>query len=200
PAGYRIDWDGEWHMTATVFADLGRAMLLAFVLIYFVLVARFRSFRVPLVVLAAVPLAFIGIMPGFALLAPFGVYFSATAMIGLIALIGIVVRNSIILIEFIEERRAQGAGLHQALVESAAVRTRPIFLTAAAGVLSSIVIASDPVWSGLAWSLVFGMTTSAVLSVLAIPLLYRAVAPERAETATPARDGGAALAPEAARA
>lgn len=175
PAGYRIDWDGEWHLTNTVFADLGRAMLIAFIVIYFVLVARFRSFTIPLVVLAAVPLAVIGVMPGFALLAPFGVYFSATAMIGLIALIGIVVRNSIILIEFIEDKRKEGIPLHDALVEAAAARTRPIFLTAAAGVLSSIVIAADPVWSGLAWALVFGMTASAVLSVIAIPLLYERV-------------------------
>ncbi len=176
PAGYRVDFGGEWHLTNTVFADLGRAMLVAFILIYFVLVARFRSFAVPLVVLAAVPLAVIGVMPGFALLAPFGVYFSATAMIGLIALVGIVVRNSIILIEFIEDRRKQGARLDEALLEAATARTRPIFMTAAAGVLSSIVIASDPVWSGLAWALVFGMTASAVLSVLAIPLLYQRVA------------------------
>ncbi|HET9029137.1 MAG TPA: efflux RND transporter permease subunit [Candidatus Aquilonibacter sp.] len=179
PAGYRIDWDGEWHMTLTVFADLGRAMLVAFILIYVLLVARFKSFRTPLVVLAAVPLAMIGIMPGFALLAPFGVYFSATAMIGLIALVGIVVRNSIILIEFIEDKVAEGIPLHEALVESAAVRTRPIFLTAAAGVLSSVVIATDPVWSGLAWALVFGMTASALLSVIAIPVLYAAVAQKR---------------------
>jgi len=177
PEGYRVDWDGEWKLTLTVFADLGRAMLLAFLLIYFVLVARFRSFRTPLVVLAAVPLAFIGVMPGFALLAPRGIYFSATAMIGLIALIGIVVRNSIILIEFVEEKRAEGVALREALVEAAAARTRPIFLTAAAGVLSSVVIAADPVWSGLAWALVFGMTASAVLSVIAIPLLYARMAP-----------------------
>ena len=193
PAGYRIDWGGEWHLTNTVFADLGRAMLIAFILIYFVLVARFRSFTVPLVVLAAVPLAVIGVMPGFAILAPFGVYFSATAMIGLIALIGIVVRNSIILIEFIEDKRKEGAPLRDALVEAATARTRPIFLTAAAGVLSSIVIAADPVWSGLAWALVFGMSASAVLSVVAIPLLYERVArtakapqPERPVDAQPA--------------
>jgi len=187
PAGYRIDWGGEWHLTNTVFADLGRAMLIAFILIYFILVARFRSFAIPLVVLAAVPLAFIGVMPGFALLAPFGVYFSATAMIGLIALIGIVVRNSIILIEFIEDKRKEGAPLRDALVEAAAARTRPIFLTAAAGVLSSIVIASDPVWSGLAWALVFGMTASAVLSVIAIPLLYERVARSSAADVPAAR-------------
>jgi len=175
PAGYRVEWDGEWLLTNVVFADLGRAMLIAFILIYFVLVARFRSFAVPLVVLAAVPLAVIGVMPGFAILAPFGIYFSATAMIGLIALIGIVVRNSIILIEFIEDKCKEGTPLRDALVDAAATRTRPIFLTAAAGVLSSIVIASDPVWSGLAWALVFGMSSSAVLSVIAIPLLYERV-------------------------
>ncbi|HET9030246.1 MAG TPA: efflux RND transporter permease subunit, partial [Candidatus Aquilonibacter sp.] len=184
PPGYRIDWGGEWHMTLTVFADLGRAMLIAFILIYVVLVARFRSFRTPLVVLAAVPLAMIGIMPGFALLAPFGIYFSATAMIGLIALIGIVVRNSIILIEFIEDKLAEGLPLHEALIDSAAVRARPIFLTAAAGVLSSVVIATDPVWSGLAWALVFGMTASAALSIIAIPVLYSVVAQRRRTPAT----------------
>ncbi len=176
PAGYRLAWGGEWHLTNTVFRDLGTAMGIAFVLIYFLLVARFRSFRIPFVVLAAVPLAVIGVLPGFAILAPFGVYFSATAMIGLIALIGIVVRNSIILIEFIEDKLKEGIPLREALVEAAAARTRPIFLTAAAGVLSSIVIAADPVWSGLAWALVFGMTASAVLSVLAIPVLYAGVA------------------------
>lgn len=175
PAGYRVDFDGEWHLTNTVFADLGRAMALAFILIYFLLVARFKSFRTPLVVLAAVPLAMIGIMPGFAILAPFGVYFSATAMIGLIALIGIVVRNSIILIEFVEDKLAEGIPLREALIESASARTRPIFLTAAAGVLSSVVIAFDPVWSGLAWALVFGMSASAVLSVIAVPLLYERI-------------------------
>ena len=187
PAGYRVTWDGEWDMTLSVFADLGRAMAVAFALIYFMLVARFRSFRTPLVVLAAVPLAMIGILPGFALLAPFGIYFSATAMIGLIALIGVVVRNSIILIEFAEDQLAEGMPLERALVEAAATRTRPIFMTAAAGVLSAVVIAADPVWSGLAWALVFGMTASALLSVLAIPLLFARIGdlPERQKAASP---------------
>ncbi len=180
PAGYTISWGGEWSLTNRVFADLGRAMLLAFILIYFLLVARFRSFMIPLVVLAAVPLAIIGVLPGFAILAPFGIYFSATAMIGLIALIGIVVRNSIILLDFIESKIKEGIPLNEALTEATTARTRPIFLTAAAGVLSSIVIAADPVWSGLAWALVFGMTMSAVLSVLAIPLLYGIIARDRA--------------------
>ena len=188
PSGYRVDFDGEWHLTNTVFADLGRAMAIAFLLIYFVLVARFKSFRTPLVVLAAVPLAMIGIMPGFAILAPFGIYFSATGMIGLIALIGIVVRNSIILIEFVEDKLAEGIPLREALVESASARTRPIFLTAAAGVLSSVVIAFDPVWSGLAWALVFGMSASAVLSVIAVPLLYERIGqPALAAHAVPAQ-------------
>jgi multidrug efflux pump subunit AcrB len=176
PAGYSVSWGGEWHLTNLVFADLGRAMLIAFILIYFLLVARFRSFTIPLVVLAAVPLAVIGVLPGFAIVAPFGIYFSATAMIGLIALIGIVVRNSIILIEFIQDRLKDGLPMREALIEATTARTRPIFLTAAAGVLSSMVIASDPVWSGLAWALVFGMSASAVLSVLAIPVLYERVA------------------------
>ncbi len=189
PQGYRIDWDGEWHLTNTVFADLGTAMLIAFILIYFVLVARFRSFMVPLVVLAAVPLAVIGVMPGFAILAPFGIYFSATAMIGLIALIGIVVRNSIILIEFIEDKLKEGGSLRDSLIEATTARTRPIFLTAAAGVLSSIVIAADPVWSGLAWALVFGMTASAVLSILAIPVLYERVVRKTFVAATPGAAG-----------
>jgi multidrug efflux pump subunit AcrB len=193
PAGYRVVWDGEWFLTNTVFADLGRAMAIAFLLIYFVLVARFRSFRTPLVVLAAVPLAMIGIMPGFAILAPFGIYFSATAMIGLIALVGIVVRNSIILIEFVEDKLAEGMALREALVESASARTRPIFLTAAAGVLSSVVIAFDPVWSGLAWALVFGMSASAVLSVIAIPLLYERIGqPSAAAAPTREKEAGEA--------
>jgi predicted RND superfamily exporter protein len=160
--------------------------------IYFVLVARFRSFTIPLVVLAAVPLAVIGVMPGFALLAPFGIYFSATAMVGLIALIGIVVRNSIILIEFIEDKRKEGNALREALIEAATARTRPIFLTAAAGVLSSLVIAADPVWSGLAWALVFGMTASAVLSVLAIPVLYERVVRKTVRAGAASGDGAAA--------
>ncbi|BDE05640.1 multidrug transporter AcrB [Vulcanimicrobium alpinum] len=174
--GYAVRWDGEWQLTLDVFRDLGLAMAGALVLIYLVLVARFRSLRVPLVVLSAVPLGLIGVMPGFALLAPFGVYFSATAMIGVIALAGIVVRNSIVLVEFVEERLAQGAPLREALIDAGSVRARPIALTAAAGMLSAVVIAFDPVWSGLAWALVFGMGASAVLSLFIVPLLYAAVA------------------------
>jgi multidrug efflux pump subunit AcrB len=151
-------------------------MAVAVALIYLVLVARFRSLRVPLVVLSAVPLGLIGVLPGFALLAPFGVYFSATAMIGVIALAGIVVRNSIVLVEFVEERIAHGTALREALIDAGTVRARPIALTAAAGMLSALVIAMDPVWSGLAWALVFGMGASAALSLFVVPLLYAMVA------------------------
>lgn len=177
PAGYRIRWDGEWQLTLEVFRDLGAAMGVAIVLIYFVLVARFGSLRTPLVILSAIPLGMLGVLPGFALLAPAGVYFSATAMIGVIALSGIVVRNSIVLIEFVEERVAGGAALRAALIDAGTIRARPIVLTAAAGMLSAIVIAADPVWSGLAWALVFGMGTSAMLSLFVIPLLYAGKAP-----------------------
>lgn len=183
PAGYGVRFDGEWRLTLDVFRDLGLAMGVAIALIYLVLVARFRSFRVPLVILSAVPLGLIGVMPGFAILAPFSIYFSATAMIGVIALSGIVVRNSIVLVEYIEERIAHGTLLREALIDSGEVRARPIALTAAAGMLSAIVIAFDPVWSGLAWALVFGMGASAALSLFVIPILYagtarRSVAPD----------------------
>lgn len=196
PDGYAVKWDGEWQLTLDVFRDLGAAMIVAIALIYLVLVARFRSLRVPLVVLSAVPLGLIGVLPGFALLAPFGIYFSATAMIGVIALAGIVVRNSIVLVEFVEERLEHGASLRGALLDAGTVRARPIALTAGAGMLSAVVIAFDPVWSGLAWALVFGMGASAVLSLFVVPLLYAMVhraaaapvaAPRPTEHVTPER-------------
>ena len=175
PTGFGVRWDGEWQLTLDVFRDLGLAMAVAIALIYLVLVARFRSLRVPLVILSAVPLGLVGVLPGFALLAPFGVYFSATAMIGVIALAGIVVRNSIVLVEFVEERVAHGAPVREALLDAGTIRARPIALTAAAGMLSAIVIAFDPVWSGLAWALVFGMGASAALSLIVVPVLYALV-------------------------
>ncbi|TAM78401.1 efflux RND transporter permease subunit, partial [bacterium] len=137
-------------------------------------------------------------MPGFALLAAHGVYFSATAMIGVIALSGIVVRNSIVLVEFIEDELRRGTGLHEAVIRAGMVRARPILLTAAAGVLSSAVIAADPVWSGLAWALVFGMSASALLSILVVPLLYALVAKDdllvpRTQPAHPERASAAPM-------
>jgi len=169
PKGYSVNWDGEMKLTLDVFRDLGAAMAVALLLIYLLLVGRFRSFVVPLIVMGPIPLAMIGIMPGFALL---GVYFSATSMIGVIALAGIVVRNSIILIEFISDKKDEGMPIEQALIEAGAIRTRPIVLTALAAILGASVIAADPVWSGLAWALIFGMTAATALTLLVIPVLY----------------------------
>jgi multidrug efflux pump subunit AcrB len=169
PEGYRIKWDGEMKLTLDVFRDLGAAMGVALIAIYLLLVGRFRSFTVPLIIMASIPLSMIGIMPGFAAT---GVYFSATSMIGVIALAGIVVRNSIVLLEFILDKKQEGMHIDQALIEAGAIRTRPIVLTAAAAILGSAVIVSDPVWSGLALALIFGMLASTALTLIVIPVFY----------------------------
>lgn len=169
PEGYRIKWDGEMKLTLEVFRDLGAAMAVALIAIYLLLVGRFRSFTIPFIIMAAIPLSMIGIMPGFALT---GVYFSATSMIGVIALAGIVVRNSIVLLEFILDKKQEGMPIEQALLEAGAIRTRPIVLTAAAAILGSAVIVADPVWSGLALALIFGMLASTALTLVVIPLFY----------------------------
>ncbi len=169
PEGYRIKWDGEMKLTLDVFRDLGAAMGVALIAIYLLLVGRFRSFTIPIVIMAAIPLSMIGIMPGFAAT---GVYFSATSMIGVIALAGIVVRNSIVLLEFILDKKHEGMPLKQALIEAGAIRTRPIVLTAAAAIFGAAVIVADPVWSGLALALIFGMLASTALTLIVIPLFY----------------------------
>ncbi len=169
PNGYSLKWGGEMRLTKDVFRDLGAAMAVALILIYLLLVGKFRSFIVPFIIMGPIPLAMIGIMPGFAVT---GVYFSATSMIGVIALAGIVVRNSIILIEFIQDKKNEGMPIERALIEAGAIRTRPIVLTAMAAILGASVIASDPVWSGLAWSLIFGMAASTALTLVVIPVLY----------------------------
>jgi multidrug efflux pump subunit AcrB len=169
PDGYKIKWDGEMKLTLDVFRDLGAAMGVALLAIYLLLVGRFRSFTIPVVIMAAIPLSMIGIMPGFAMT---GVYFSATSMIGVIALAGIVVRNSIVLLEFILDKKQEGMPLIRALIEAGAIRTRPIVLTAAAAILGSAVIVTDPVWSGLALALIFGMVASTALTLVVIPLFY----------------------------
>jgi multidrug efflux pump subunit AcrB len=167
--GYWIQWDGEWQLTLDVFRDLGLAMAVAVMLIYFILVGQFRSFKIPLIILGSIPLALIGILVGFSLN---GVYFSATAMIGVIALAGIVVRNAIVLLEFINDQRAVGISLESALLAAGAVRFRPILLTSITTMLGTLPILSDPVWSGLAWTLLSGMITSSVLTLVVIPLWY----------------------------
>jgi multidrug efflux pump subunit AcrB len=179
PEGYTVAWDGEMKLTLDVFRDLGAAMGVALIAIYLLLVGRFRSFTIPVIIMASIPLSMIGIMPGFAMT---GVYFSATSMIGIIALAGIVVRNSIVLLEFILDKKQEGMPLIQALIEAGAIRTRPIVLTAAAAILGSAVIVSDPVWSGLALALMFGMLASTALTLVVVPLIYYMVEKKNWET------------------
>lgn len=170
---YQIQWGGEWKMTVENFRDLGTAMLIAFALIYIVLVAQFTSFKKPLFIMVTMPLGFIGILPGFALLdAGWGIFLTATSLIGFIALMGIVVNNAIMYLEYLELLLSQGMPLKPALITTGQTRLRPILLTSATTVLGNLTIASDPVWSGLAWSIVFGLSLSAVLTLGIFPLLY----------------------------
>ncbi|MGI9102978.1 MAG: efflux RND transporter permease subunit [Terriglobales bacterium] len=166
---YAMKWDGEWHITVEVFRDLGLAFAAVLVLIYVLVVGWFGSFKTPLVIMAPIPLTLVGILPAHALL---GAFFTATSMIGFIAGAGIIVRNSIILVDFIELRRAQGMPLEEAVVDAGAVRFRPMLLTAAAVVVGATVILFDPIFQGLALSLMAGEVASTVLSRLAVPVLY----------------------------
>jgi multidrug efflux pump subunit AcrB len=150
---------------------MGIAYLGGLVLIYLLVVGQFRSYVVPLVIMAPIPLTLIGVMPGHAL---FGAQFTATSMIGMIALAGIIVRNSILLIDFINHAVAAGRPLDEAVIDAAAVRAKPIMLTAAAAMLGGLFILDDPIFQGLAVSLIFGILVSTVLTLLVIPLLYRA--------------------------
>lgn len=185
PAGYRteIAGEGEWKITVDVFRDLGLAFAAAMVMIYVLLVGQTGSLSIPLVMMIAIPLTVIGIMPGFWFLNLFTspvagfatpIYFTATAMIGMIALAGIVVRNSIILIDFIERtyHRDEQTTLAEALIEAGATRLTPIFLTAAAAVFGSAIIVLDPIFSGLAWSFIFGILASTLFSLIVIPVVY----------------------------
>ncbi len=164
-----LKWDGEWHVTLEVFRDLGLAFAAVLVLIAMLMVGWFRSYVTPLVVMAAIPFSLIGILPAHWAL---GAFFTATSMIGFMAGAGIVVRNSIILVDFIELRRAHGLALRDAVVEAGAVRFRPMLLTALAVVVSASVILADPIFQGLAISLMFGEIASLFISRLAVPVLY----------------------------
>lgn len=166
---YSMKWDGEWHISIEVFRDLGLAFAAVLVLIYVLVVGWFRSFLTPLVIMAPIPLTLIGILPAHAML---GAFFTATSMIGFIAGAGIIVRNSIILVDFIELRRSQGMPLEQAVVDAGAVRFRPMLLTAAAVVVGASVILFDPIFQGLAVSLMAGEVASTLLSRMAVPVLY----------------------------
>jgi len=164
-----MKWDGEWHITYEVFRDLGIAFAAVMVLIYILVVAWFKDFTTPLVIMAPIPLTLIGILPGHAF---FGAFFTATSMIGFIALAGIIVRNSIILIDFAEMKRRGGMALDEAIIEAGAVRFRPMLLTAAAVVVGSFVIVFDPIFQGLALAMMFGEIASTTLSRVTIPILY----------------------------
>jgi len=164
-----MKWDGEWHITIEVFRDLGMAFAAVLVLIYILVVGWFRSFVTPLVIMAPIPLTLVGILPAHMLM---GAFFTATSMIGFIAGAGIIVRNSIILVDFIELRRAHGEPLEQAVVDAGAVRFRPMLLTAAAVVVGASVILFDPIFQGLALSLMAGEVASTLLSRMTVPVLY----------------------------
>ncbi|HUI41133.1 MAG TPA: efflux RND transporter permease subunit [Terriglobia bacterium] len=164
-----MKWDGEWQITYEVFRDLGLAFGVALVLIYVIVVAWFQSFRVPLVIMAPIPLTLVGILPAHALM---GAFFTATSIIGFIALAGIIVRNSILVVDFADLRRRQGMPLEEAVIDAGAVRFRPILLTAAAVIVGAFVILFDPIFQGLAISLMAGALASTLLSQLTTPILY----------------------------
>ena len=164
-----MKWDGEWHITYEVFRDLGLAFAAVLVLIYILVVGWFQSFKTPIVIMAAIPFSLVGILPAHGLL---GAFFTATSMIGFIAGAGIVVRNSIILVDFIELRLKQGMDLAEAVIDAGAVRFRPMMLTAAAVIVGASVILFDPIFQGLAISLMAGEVASLFLSRMTVPILY----------------------------
>jgi multidrug efflux pump subunit AcrB len=171
-------WDGEWEVTWVTFRDMGAAFMVAILGIYILVVAQFESFKLPLVILTPIPLTFIGIMLGHWLL---GAPFTATSMIGFIALAGIIVRNSILLADFIRHQRSPERPLLDVLLEAGAIRFKPILLTALAAMIGAAVILADPIFQGLAISLLFGLASSTALTVLVIPAIYVALRGEREE-------------------
>jgi multidrug efflux pump subunit AcrB len=167
--GYAIKWDGEWQVTYETFRDMGAAYAVGLILIYLLVVAQFGSYLTPLIIMAPIPLTIIGVMPGHALL---GSQFTATSMIGMIALAGIIVRNSILLVDFINLEVAAGKPFKEAVVNSAITRAQPIMLTALSAMLGAFFILDDPIFNGLAISLIFGIFVSTMLTLIVIPLLY----------------------------
>ncbi len=176
PYEYSLKWDGEWQITYETFRDMGIAYSVGLVLIYLLVVAQFRSYLVPLVIMAPIPLTIIGILPGHALL---GAQFTATSMIGMIALAGIIVRNSILLVDFINQQVTAGIAFEKAVIQSAVVRSKPIALTAIAAMAGAFFILDDPIFSGLAVSLIFGLFVSTVLTLVVIPVVYYAAMEKR---------------------
>ena len=176
PLQTEIKWDGEWQITYETFRDMGIAYAVGMILIYLLVVAQFRSYLVPLIIMAPIPLTVIGVMPGHAL---FGAQFTATSMIGMIALAGIIVRNSILLVDFMNQQLREGQRFEDAVVSAAAVRARPIVLTAIAAMIGAFFIIDDPIFNGLAISLIFGILISTLLTLIIIPLLYFAAMRKR---------------------
>jgi multidrug efflux pump subunit AcrB len=168
---FSLKWDGEWQITYETFRDMGIAYGVGLILIYLLVVAQFRSYLTPLVIMAPIPLTIIGVMPGHALL---GAQFTATSMIGMIALAGIIVRNSILLVDFIHQQLDAGVTFQQAVIDAAAARAKPIVLTAVAAMLGAVFILDDPIFNGLAIALLFGIFVSTMLTLLVIPVLYYA--------------------------
>ena len=188
---YALKWDGEWQITYDTFRDMGAAYAVGLILIYLLVVAQFRSYLTPLVIMAPIPLTIIGVMPGHALL---GAQFTATSMIGMIALAGIIVRNSILLVDFIELQVREGIPFKQAVLQSAIVRAQPIVLTGVAAMIGAFFILDDPIFNGLAIALIFGILVSTLLTLVVIPVLYYALYRRRIESrasvsAVPANPG-----------
>ncbi len=166
---YTVKWDGEWQITLEVFRDLGAAFAVVIIIIYMLIVGWFQNFKTPIVMMVAIPLSLIGIVLGHWLL---GAFFTATSFIGMIALAGVMVRNSVLLIDFIEIRLNEGIPMKQAIIEAGAVRTTPILLTTGAVVIGAVIILFDPIFQGLAISLVFGAIVSTLLTLIVVPLVY----------------------------
>ena len=162
-------WDGEWEITYVTFRDMGAAFGVAMLGIYILVVAQFRSFKLPLVILTPIPLTLIGIVPGHWL---FHAPFTATSMIGFIALAGIIVRNSILLVDFVRHGQTAGRSLRAVLLDAGAIRFKPILLTALSAMIGAATILTDPIFQGLAISLLFGLASSTLLTVLVIPAIY----------------------------
>lgn len=166
---YYVKWDGEWQVTYETFRDMGIAFGVAIVVLYILLVGWFKSFKMPAVIMSPIPFTLVGIVPGHLIM---GAFFTATSMIGFIALAGIILRNSILLVEFAEQKLKEGYSLESALLEAGIVRTRPILLTAAAIVVGAFVIIFDPIFNGLAIALIFGTVASTLLTLVVVPVLY----------------------------
>ena len=185
--GYTLKWDGEWQVTYETFRDMGLAYAVGLVLIYLLVVAQFGSYLTPLVIMAPIPLTVIGVMPGHALL---GAQFTATSMIGMIALAGIIVRNSILLVDFINLQLRAGMPFERAVVDSAVTRAQPILLTGLAAMAGAVFILDDPIFNGLAIALIFGILVSTLLTLVVIPLLYFVAYRHRIPALVPATSEG----------